>query len=138
VYFDEDGVEHEQKARFVVLAANGIGTPRLLLLSTHSGAPDGLANSSGLVGKRLMLHPNGEVTGIYDEPMESWLGPAGQSIHSLEFYETDTSRGFVGGAKWQVMPTGGPLRALSLHDRAPFDEQWGFGCARPHARDPRP
>jgi choline dehydrogenase-like flavoprotein len=125
VYFDEDGVEHEQKARFVVLAANGIGTPRLLLLSTHSGAPDGLANSSGLVGKRLMLHPNGEVTGIYDEPMESWLGPAGQSIHSLEFYETDTSRGFVGGAKWQVMPTGGPLRALSLHDRAPFDEQWG-------------
>ncbi|WP_197417690.1 GMC family oxidoreductase [Mycobacterium sp. GA-2829] len=125
VYFDAAGVEHEQKARLVVLAANGIGTPRLLLLSAHAGAPDGLANSSGLVGKRLMLHPNGEVTGVYDEPMDSWLGPAGQSIHSLEFYETDVSRGFVGGAKWQVMPTGGPLRALSLHDRAPVGEQWG-------------
>jgi choline dehydrogenase-like flavoprotein len=125
VYFDSDGVEREQKARLVVLAANGIGTPRLLLLSAHSGAPDGLANSSGLVGKRLMLHPNGEVTGIYDEPMDSWLGPAGQAIHSLQFYETDTSRGFAGGAKWQVMPTGGPLAALSLHDRSEFSEQWG-------------
>ena len=125
MYFDEDGVEHEQKASFVVLAANGTGTPRLPLLSAHSGAPHGLANSSGLVGKRLMLHPDGEVTGIYDEPMDSWLGPAGQSIYSLEFYETDVSRGFVGGAKWQVMPTRGPLRALSLHDRVPFEEQWG-------------
>ncbi len=125
VYFDAEGVEREQKARFVVLAANGIGTPRLLLLSSHPGAPDGLANSSGLVGKRLMLHPNGEVTGIYDEPMDSWLGPAGQAIHSLEFYETNASRGFVGGGKWQVMPTGGPLRALSLYDRLPFEEQWG-------------
>lgn len=125
VYFDADGAERRQKARFVVLAANGIGSPRLLLLSTHAGAPDGLANSSGLVGRRLMLHPNGEVTGVYDEPMESWLGPAGQLIHSLEFYETDSSRGFVGGAKWQVMPIGGPLRALALYDHADIDLQWG-------------
>ncbi|WP_024804197.1 GMC family oxidoreductase [Nocardia sp. BMG51109] len=125
LYFDADGTEHRQRARFVVLAANGIGTPRLLHLSAHPGAPDGLANSSGLVGKRLMLHPNAEVTGVYDEPLESWLGPAGQSIHSLEFYETDLSRGFAGGAKWQVMPTGGPLRALSLYDRDDFDTQWG-------------
>ncbi len=125
LYFDARGVEHHQKARFVVLAANGIGTPRLLKLSAHPGAPDGLANSSGLVGKRLMLHPNAEVTGVYDEPLESWLGPAGQAIHSLEFYETDLSRGFAGGAKWQVMPTGGPLRALSLYDRDDFDTQWG-------------
>ena len=125
IYFDAEGIERRQKAHLVVLAANGIGTARLLLLSAHADAPDGLANSSGLVGKRLMLHPNGAVTGIYDEPLDSWLGPAGQSIHSLEFYETDTSRGFVGGAKWQVMPTGGPLRALSLHDRAGFGEQWG-------------
>ncbi|WP_370178556.1 GMC family oxidoreductase [Rhodococcus wratislaviensis] len=125
VYVDAAGREYRQKARLVVVAANGIGTPRLLLLSAHGGAPNGLANSSGLVGKRLMLHPNAEVTGIYDEPLDSWLGPAGQAIHSLEFYETDPSRGFVGGAKWQVMPIGGPLRALSLHDRRPFAEKWG-------------
>lgn len=124
-YFDEHGALRHQKAKFVVMAANGVGTPRLLLLSAHAGAPEGLANASGLVGKRLMLHPNAEVTGIYDEPMDSWLGPAGQSIYSLEFYETDASRGFVGGAKWQVMPTGGPLRAHSLHGKKSFDEKYG-------------
>ncbi|CDR01607.1 GMC family oxidoreductase [Streptomyces iranensis] len=125
VYLDRDGNEHFQPAEVVVLAANGVGTPRLLLLSQSDQFPDGLANSSGLVGKRLMLHPNGEVTGIYDEDMDSRLGPAGHSIHSLEFYETDADRGFVRGAKWQVMPTGGPLRALSLHDDAPFEDRWG-------------
>ncbi|MGV9847420.1 GMC family oxidoreductase [Streptomyces sp. NPDC003442] len=125
VYLDRDGNEHFQPAEVVVLAANGVGTPRLLLLSRSNQFPDGLANSSGLVGKRLMLHPNGEVTGIYDEDMDSRLGPAGHSIHSLEFYETDARRGFVRGAKWQVMPTGGPLRALSLHDDAPFEDRWG-------------
>lgn len=124
-YFDSNGELRHQRARFVVLAANGIGTPRLLLLSEHGGAPGGLANSSGLVGKRLMLHPNAEVTGVYDEPMDSWLGPAGQSIYSLEFYETDRSRGFVGGAKWQVMPTGGPLRAHALHFQKSYDERFG-------------
>lgn len=125
VYLDRDGVEHFQPAEVVIVAANGVGTPRLLLLSASGRFPNGLANTSGLVGKRLMLHPNAEVTGVYDEDMDSWLGPAGQSVYSLEFYETDTTRGFVRGAKWQVMPTGGPLRALSLHGGAAFDERWG-------------
>jgi choline dehydrogenase-like flavoprotein len=33
----------------VVIAANGIGTPRLLLSSRVPGKEDGIANSSGLV-----------------------------------------------------------------------------------------
>src|SRR6185437_1612639 len=56
-WIDRDGTEHFEPARVVVLAANAIGTPRLLLLSAGPGHPDGLANSSGLVGKRLMMHP---------------------------------------------------------------------------------
>jgi choline dehydrogenase-like flavoprotein len=111
VYVDRNGSEHHQTAGVVILAANGVGTPRLLLLSKSSRFPDGLANSSGMVGKRLMMHPFGSVTGIFDEPFVSWLGPFGQYIQSLEFYETDSSRGFVRGAKWGLMPTGGPLGA---------------------------
>src|SRR5262249_51943740 len=49
VYIDRMGREHLQLASIVILAANGIGTPRLLLLSTSTQFPDGLANSSGLV-----------------------------------------------------------------------------------------
>jgi choline dehydrogenase-like flavoprotein len=125
VYFDRQGREHRQRARVVVLAANGVGTPRLLLLSASAEFPDGLANSSGLVGRRLMLHPNAVVTGIFEEDLESWLGPAGQLIHSLEFYETDLSRGFAGGAKLEAVPAGGPMRALELHDEGSFDQVWG-------------
>lgn len=111
VYVDRKGVEHRQQADVVVLAANGVGTPRLLLLSRSTRFPDGLANSSGLVGKRLMMHPFGAVTGVFDEEFVSWEGPFGQYIQSMEFYETDVSRGFVRGAKWGLMPTGGPLGA---------------------------
>ncbi len=57
VWIDDDGREHFQAASVVVLAANAIGTARLLLLSSSDVHPDGLANSSGLVGTRLMMHP---------------------------------------------------------------------------------
>ena len=56
-YFDADGTVQFQPARAVILAANGIGTPRLMLLSDSERHPHGLANSSGLVGRNLMFHP---------------------------------------------------------------------------------
>src|SRR5207245_2341793 len=125
VYVDREGKDHFQKASVTVLAANGIGTPRLLLLSASSRFPNGLANSSGLVGKRLMLHPFGTVVGLFDEDLGSTHGLWGQHIHSLEFYETDVARGFVRGAKWGLQPTGGPL---SMTRSYPWGEQnaiWG-------------
>lgn len=105
----KDGKEHFQPAATVIVAANGIGTPRLLLMSQSGRHPNGLANSSGLVGKRLMLHPFGSVIGIYDDELEDWVGPAGTQIECMQFYETDKSRGFVRGSKWHVMGTGGPM-----------------------------
>lgn len=125
VYVDQDGREHEQRARVVVLAANGVGTPRLLLLSSSARFPDGLANSSGLVGKRLMMHPHVGVLGTYDDLLESWRGPAGQPLQSLHWYESDADRGFVRGAKWHVYPTGGPMNVLPPSTDQPFDEVWG-------------
>jgi choline dehydrogenase-like flavoprotein len=118
LWIDLDGNEQRTEADVVVLAANGVGTPRLLLLS-------GLANSSGLVGKRLMLHPYMSVLGLYDEDLESWLGPWGTPLLSLQFGDTDESRGFPRGAQWDVMPIGGPLMALARYDALPFEERWG-------------
>ena len=130
IYIDRDGAEHHATADVVILAANGVGTPRLLQLSSSAPFPDGLANRSGLVGKRLMLHPALFVIGIYDEDLDTFKGPAGQPIHSLQFYETDTDRGFVRGGKWQLMPTQGPLRMISLLDGEPFDTAWGENLQR--------
>ena len=108
VYIDREGREHRQLADLVVVAANGVGTPRLLQLSTSRRFPNGIANSSGLVGKRLMMHPFAAVVGVFDEDVEAWKGVWGQPVYSLQFYETDRSRGFIRGAKWNVTPTGGP------------------------------
>jgi len=46
----------ELRARLFVLAAGSFNTPRILLRSTSSTFPDGLANRTGLVGRNLMLH----------------------------------------------------------------------------------
>ncbi len=129
-YIDRNGREREQRAEVVIVCCNGVGTPRLLLLSKSAQFPDGLTNSSGLVGKNLMMHPYAAVTGYFDEPLESWLGPAGQTIQSMQFYETDAARGFVRGAKWQVMPSGGPLGMRAAYGGKPLEEAWGANLHR--------
>jgi choline dehydrogenase-like flavoprotein len=122
-WLDRDGNESFLGAKVVVLAANAIGTPRLLLLSDSPRHPDGLANSSGLVGKRLMMHPFANVAGLFEEPLMSWQGQFGDLIESLEFYETDERRGFVRGARWGLAPTGGPVNT-ALPARA-GEQIWG-------------
>jgi choline dehydrogenase-like flavoprotein len=127
-----DGREHFQAASVVLMAAGGIGTPRLLLMSASERFPDGLVNSSGLVGKRLMLHPYAASVGVYEDDLENWLGPAGEHIGSMQFYETDKSRGFVRGAKWALLPIAGPLEAAEKWtDQGSLsgEEFWGEGSA---------
>jgi choline dehydrogenase-like flavoprotein len=108
-YVDADGTEHHQRAEIVVLACNGVGTPRLLLNSRSDRFPDGLANSSGLVGRNLMFHPYAMVTGVFGERLEGYKGPTGCSIISQEFYETDASRGFKRGYSFEMLRGMGPI-----------------------------
>ena len=106
LYYDNNGSLREQRAKVVVLACNGVGTARLLLNSRSSLFPDGLANSSGLVGKNLMHHPCGIVVGLFDEWLGTDEGPRGSTMLCQEFYETDLSRGFVRGYDLQVLGAG--------------------------------
>ncbi len=129
-YIDRTGQVHFQRAAVVMLAANGIGTPRLLLNSASARFPNGLANSSGLVGTRLMLHPFGTVVGLFDDDLGSTHGLWGQHIHCLEFYETDASRGFVRGAKWGLQPTGGPLSMTRGYPWGEANAIWGTNFHR--------
>lgn len=108
-WIDTDGGVHFQSADVVLLAANGIGTARLLLCSAEPRFSNGLANRSGLVGRRLMLHPLATVNGYFHEPLDSWQGQFGSAIQCLEFLETDPTRGFLGGGKWALHPMGGPM-----------------------------
>lgn len=133
IYIDRNGRERRQLARTVIVCCNGVGTPRLLLNSKSAKFPDGIANSSGLVGRNLMLHPYSTVVGHFADWLDSWRGPAGQPIQSMHFYETDAKRGFVRGAKWHVLPGGGPLGGPPKPGR-PFDEAWGESFHRNRER----
>ncbi len=124
IYYDEDGVERKQKAEVVVMACNGVGTPRLLLNSRSELFPDGLANRSGLVGKNLMFHPIGFVQGIFEERLDSHKGPGGCCILSKEFYETDLSRGFVRGYNMQITRGSGPV-GTALQGKGTGTIPWG-------------
>ncbi len=126
LYHDEEGRLQEQRAEIVVLACNGIGTPRLLLNSKSSRHPDGLANSSGLVGKNLMFHPYAMITGIFEEPLQGRCGPLGCTFWSHQFYGTDRSRGFVRGYSFEGVRGLGPAQTAL----------WGMAYGRlPWGRD---
>ena len=104
-----DGEEHFQPAKAVVLAMNGIGSPRIMLHSTSDKYPDGLCNSSGLVGKNLMFHPYAMVSGLFDDGLETYKGPLANMVISQEFYETNPTKDFVRGYSYQVARSSGPI-----------------------------
>ena len=96
-----------QKARNVVVAGYAIETPRLLLNSATSEFPDGLANSSGLVGRNLMVHLNQSVYGYSQDEIRSYKAPPSLSLTEHWNYE-DAGKDYHGG--WCYMAPG-PLPA---------------------------
>ncbi len=109
VYYDPEGTEQFQPAEVVILACNGIGTPRILLNSASPRSPAGLANSSGLVGRNLMFHPYAQIYGYFDAALDGYRGP-GNCIWSKEFYETQAARGFVRGYTFEFNRGQGPVQ----------------------------
>jgi choline dehydrogenase-like flavoprotein len=107
-YFDKDGNEQHQEAEMVVMACNGIGTPRILLNSASSQHPNGLANSSDLVGRNLMFHPYASIEGVFDKAMDGSRGPH-KNLSCHEFYETDPSRDFMRGFSFEMQRGYGPV-----------------------------
>jgi len=97
VYIDSAGTEQFQSARLILLAAGGVETPRLLLLSKSSRFPEGVGNSSGLVGKNLMLHAPGPIViAIFPEAVDGHQGSPCTRVMQ-DFYKTDSRRGFIRG-----------------------------------------
>src|SRR5262245_1585329 len=119
LYADKDGNQIVQKARVVAVAGNSIESPRLLLNSASAKFPDGLANSSGQVGRNYMRHMTGSVYAIYDKPVHMYRGTtmAGiirdESVHKPD-------RGFAGGYEMETLSLGLPFMAAFLDPGA-----WG-------------
>ncbi len=127
-YFDSQKREQFQKARAVVLCANGAETPRLLLLSDSNLFPQGLANSSGLVGKFLMLDSSPIAMGTFEHPLNEYKSvQATRILH--DFYDADPNRGFYGGggmdARLDILPIN-----FALGGVPPDTPRWGTGFKR--------
>ena len=132
LYADKDGNQQVQKGRVVCVACNSIETPRLLLNSASSKFPDGLANSSGQVGRNYMRHTTGSVYAIFDEPVRMYRGTTMAGIITDEF-GNDPARGFVGGYELET-----PLARPAVHGGVPRARRLGprlrlgDGELRPH------
>jgi len=113
VYRDKDGKEQRQKARIVAVAGNSIETPRLLLMSASEKFKDGLANSSGQVGRNYMRHMTGSVYAAFKEPVHMYRGTTMAGIIQDEARH-DTKRGFAGGYEMETLSLGLPFMAAFL------------------------
>jgi len=103
LYLDARGREQAQKAKAVILAANGAETPRLLFLSESSRSPHGLANSSGIVGKYLMGNGHCTTQAAFEQPLNEFKSvQVTRIVH--DFYEHDPARGFYGGGGMDARP----------------------------------
>lgn len=102
-YMDQLGSPHVQPAESVVLAAFTIQNPRLLLASKSAKHPNGLANSSGLVGKYIQSHTAATVFGLFDENTENYLGVStGQLINQDGYKQKQKKGGAFGSFQWTI------------------------------------
>ena len=125
LYYDRDGNERTQKAKAVILSANGAETPRLLLNSASERYPDGLANSSGFVGRNLMYNSHSSVRTLFQHPLNDYKGvQVSRIVH--DFYESDPKRGFYGGGGIDSRPFMAAVPLLfSLAGARPDGPSWG-------------
>ena len=119
IYADETGALQRQKARIVAVAGNSIESPRLLLNSASNTFKDGLANSSGQVGRNYMRHMTGNVYGIFEKPVHMYRGTTMAGIVRDEARH-DPTRGFVGGYELETVSLGVPFMAAFMDPGA-----WG-------------
>ena len=124
LYADKDGNQHVQKARLVCVAGNTIESPRLLLNSASSKYPDGLANSSGQVGRNYMRHMTGSVYAGFDRPVHMFRGTTMAGVIRDES-DNKPARGFVGGYEMETLSLGVPFMAAFLDPGA-----WGRDFTR--------
>jgi len=121
-YFDRERREHFQRARAVVLCANGAESARLLLMSSSARFPDGLANSSGLVGRNLMFNTYAEAHAVFEHPLNEFKSvQVTRIVH--DYYDADPRRGFYGGGGFDGRIGPAPMGWAAF--APPRERAWG-------------
>jgi len=130
-YYGPDGSDNTIEAELVILTPFIYDNTRLLLLSKTDKFPNGLANSSGQVGKHLTAHMMPNVYVAFDDRhINNYMGPSAQK-HTIDDFNADNFNhadvGFIRGSQISVGTgnlEGGPI---SLTTTAPPSgvPRWG-------------
>lgn len=121
LYLDAEGNLQRQAAKLVAVAGNSIETPRLLLMSATAMFPDGLANSSGQVGRNYMRHMTGSMYAQFEKPVHMFRGETMAGVIADES-KHDADRGFAGGYYMEMISLGPAFYASFVDPGA-----WGRG-----------
>lgn len=125
IYFDAQKREVRQKAKAVILSANGSESARLLLMSKSARFPDGLANSNGMVGRNVMFGNTVNVGALFEHPLNEYKGViSGAGI--VDYVHSDPKRGFYGGGRMTARGYLTPFE-LGLDGLSPEAPRWGAG-----------
>ena len=122
-YFDAEKREIFQRARAVFVCANGAETPRLLLMSKSSLFPDGLANSSGVVGKHIMFNCYSFSGGLFEHEINGYRGMVDTRVIQ-DTYELDPKLGLWGGGGFDFRFDFPPID-FALSGLGPDAPAWG-------------
>jgi choline dehydrogenase-like flavoprotein len=125
-YIDRNGKQHMVKARAVIVAGYAIETPRLLMNSACPGHAQGLANSSGTLGRYLMAQAGNVVAGRFEQLVRMYKAPPANAL-TEEFYETDPKRGFARGFAIQTVA---PMPVAFAKHMIGAIGAWGWGLRR--------
>jgi choline dehydrogenase-like flavoprotein len=109
-YLDPDKRSHRVTGKTFVLAANGVESPKLLLISTSDRYPRGIANSSDMVGRNLMDHPGSSVEFFAADPV--WFGRGPQRPASINGFRDGDYRRDYASYRIDIAATS-PVRALT-------------------------
>jgi choline dehydrogenase-like flavoprotein len=131
-YFDAAKKEIFQRAKAVVVCANGAETPRLLLNSKSNLFPNGLANSSGVVGTHLMFNGAGSALGEFEHEVNGYKGLVATRL-VWDLYELDRKLGLVGGGGFDFRFDLTPI-AFAMGGLPPDTPRWGKEFKRHLAR----
>jgi gluconate 2-dehydrogenase alpha chain len=130
-YWGPDGSDNTIEAEVVILAPFIYDNTRLLLLSKTDKFPNGLANSSGQVGRHIMTHINVRVFATFEDRVNIFMGPSAQR-HTIDDYNADNfdhgGLGFIRGAQISVHPAeleAGPIGTAMGMNPPPGVPRWG-------------
>ena len=131
-YYGPDGSTNTIEAELVILATFIYDNTRLLLVSKTRKFPNGLANSSGQLGKHLMAHITPRVFATFEDRFVNiYMGPNAQK-HSLDDFNADnfdhSGLKFIRGGQISVSPAdleGGPIGAAMSMNPPPGIPRWG-------------